>query len=117
MGQLPRVVVWLVDEVAPDEVVPDVVAVVDDAAVLPSLSSSSDRVDAAAVLVCLAVAVAVALAAADVVTVVWPSRHASTPPSESAAATLRTVATLRARAARGGRRVRRRPALCGEVGV
>jgi hypothetical protein len=46
--------------------------------------------------------------AAAVCAVVGPewSRHASTPPSESIAATLTAVAALRARAARGGRRVR-----------
>jgi hypothetical protein len=46
--------------------------------------------------------------AAAVCAVVGPewSRHASTPPSESIAATLTAVAALRARAARGGRRMR-----------
>ncbi len=46
------------------------------------------------------------LAAAVVVVVLCPSRQARTPPRESVAATLRAVASLRARAARGARRRR-----------
>jgi hypothetical protein len=42
-------------------------------------------------------------AAVGVVVVLWPSRQASTPPSESIAATLIAVAAFRARAARGVR--------------
>jgi hypothetical protein len=44
--------------------------------------------------------------AVDVVVALGPSRHASTPPSESSAATLSAVAVLRAPAARGRRRRR-----------
>jgi hypothetical protein len=51
-----------------------------------------------------------------VVVVVTPSRHASTPPSESMVATLSTVAALRARAARGLRRGRE-GACVGRAGV
>jgi len=93
---------WLVvdcDEV-PDDVsdeLPTVVVVADDES---SLSSLLDVLEVLPLLDTLAAAVDV------VVVALCPSRQASTPPSESIVATLRAVAALRARAARGLRRPR-----------
>jgi hypothetical protein len=74
-----------------------------------SEESSDDFVEVLLVFVALAAAACVAVVFAT------PSRHASTPPSDSMLATLSAVAALRARAARGLRRGRRAPARGGGV--
>jgi hypothetical protein len=109
MGQLPPLLVCDVacDDVVPEDEVPEdvfelaplVVAVVADVESSDSPDSPDD--EAVLVLVELAATVCAVVAAC-------PSRQASTPPSESIAATLSAVAALRARAARGLRL--RRPA-------
>jgi hypothetical protein len=76
------------------------------------LSGDELALDAAPALACAAVAVLAEVrsevaAAVGVAVVLWPSRQASAPPSESIAATLIAVAAFRARAARGVRFRRR----------
>jgi hypothetical protein len=95
IGQLPLVVVCEVVAVDDDEV--DADASVDEAVLVVAL------VDARFVLA----------AAVWVVVALCPSCQAMTPPSESIVATLRAAAALRARAARGLRRGRRRRGVVG----
>jgi hypothetical protein len=121
MAQLPLVVVCEVADCDDDELDDelddvvaldvfellelDVVAVVDEVA-----SSDSESPELVLVLVVAVLLLVAAEAACVAVVLLRPSRHASTPPSESMLATLSAVAALRARAARGLRRVRLAPA-------
>ena len=85
IGQLPPVLVC-------DSVVVDCDDVVEVGALVPPVVVVAP-LDVLPVLAAAAVD--------DVVVALWPSRQASAPPSESIVATLRAVAALRARAARG----------------
>ena len=105
--------VWEVTE-GDELVLDDVLALDVDAPVDDESSESSDPLDVELLLAFCAVELA---AAVEVVTVPCPSCQASTPPSESIAATLRAVAALRARAARGFRRGRAVPPRVAGVGV
>jgi hypothetical protein len=97
---------WTVD----DEDVDDVDDVAESSDVFADVLSSSLPLELADVVFALFVAEA----AVWVVVALWPSRQAMTPPSDSIVATLSAAAALRARAARGLRRGRRRG---GAVGV
>jgi hypothetical protein len=74
--------------------------------VVAAVASSLSLVELAALVPFDVLPVLAAAAVDEVVVALWPSRQASAPPSESIVATLRAVAALRARAARGLRRPR-----------
>ncbi len=97
---------WVVVD-CDDVVALDVSALAPTVVVVAEVASSESLVELDAALVPLEVLPVLAAAAVDdVVVALWPSRQASAPPSESIVATLRAVAALRARAARGLRRPR-----------
>ena len=82
-----------------------------DVVALAAVESSESLVEVDALVPLDVLPVLAAATVDDEVVALWPSRQASAPPSESIVATLRAVAALRARAARGLRRPRVVPTL------
>jgi hypothetical protein len=120
IGQLPLVVVCEVTlaELDPVELLDALVLVEPEVAAVAEVESSdSDDPSVPEVFDDEVVLLVLAAALWAAVVLVTPSCHANTPPSDSIAVTLSAVAALRARAARGLRRVRPAPTRVRAEGV